>query len=266
MVLSALVDSRVMTDHDPNESRDAAAGAGADNDLVTGAGSGDASAAADASDAGADTAGAGADTAADASGAGADQPGDAELRARFQSEALPLLDQLYGHAMRMTRNPADAQDLVQETFTKAYAAFDTFKPGSNIRAWLYRIQTNLYINQYRRAKRTPYANPLEELEDWQLSGAESYTSPEHSSRSAEAEALDNLPASAVTDALAELPDNYRNVVLLADVEGFAYKEIAEVMDSPVGTVMSRLHRGRRMLRERLREYAAEYGIGLEEGK
>lgn len=191
---------------------------------------------------------------------------DAELRARFQAEALSLLDQLYGHAMRMTRNPADAQDLVQETFTKAYAAFDRFKPGSNIRAWLYRIQTNLYINQYRQAKRTPYANPLEELEDWQLSGAESYTAPQQSSRSAEAEALDNLPASAATDALADLPDNYRSVVLLADVEGFTYREIAEVMDTPVGTVMSRLHRARRMLRERLREYAAEYGIGLEEGK
>lgn len=226
-----LVDSRVMTDHDPHEPADPAADATGDDAVP--------------------------ESLADLS--------DAELAERFQAEALPLLDQLYGHAMRMTRNPADAQDLVQETFTKAFAAYRRFQPGTNIRAWLYRIQTNLYINDYRKAQRSPYPNALEDLEDWQLSGAESYTTPEASSRSAEAAALDNLPAKAVTDALAELPDNYRSVVLLADVEGFAYKEIAEVMGTPVGTVMSRLHRGRRMLRETLRDYAAEYGIGLEEG-
>ncbi|NLT25584.1 MAG: sigma-70 family RNA polymerase sigma factor [Microbacteriaceae bacterium] len=190
---------------------------------------------------------------------------DAELVELFEEQALPLLDQLYGHAMRMTRNPADAQDLVQETFAKALAAFGSFTQGTNLRAWLYRIQTNLYINDYRKAQRAPYPNALEELEDWQLSGAESYTADSGTaSRSAEAEALDHLPSDAVKDALAGIPDDFRVAVLLADVEGFAYKEIAEIMGTPVGTVMSRLHRGRKLLRESLREYAAEYGIGIEQ--
>lgn len=189
---------------------------------------------------------------------------DAQLRAAFEEQALPLLDQLYGHAMRMTRNPADAQDLVQETFAKALGAFRSFKQGTNIRAWLYRIQTNLFINEYRKAQRAPYPNALEDLEDWQLSGAESYTADDTASRSAEAEALDHLPSNAVKDALAELPDHFRMAVLLADVEGFAYKEIADMMGTPVGTVMSRLHRGRKVLRDKLRDYAAEYGIGMDE--
>ncbi|KAB1643677.1 sigma-70 family RNA polymerase sigma factor [Gulosibacter chungangensis] len=186
---------------------------------------------------------------------------DEELAALFEEQAMPLLDQLYGHAMRMTRNPADAQDLVQETFTKAFQSFRSFRQGTNLRAWLYRIQTNLYINQYRKAQREPYPNALEELEDWQLGGAESYTA-ESSARSAEAEAFDNLPSDAVKDALASLTDEFRMVVLLADVQGFAYKEIAEIMDTPVGTVMSRLHRGRKLLREKLQDYATEYGIGV----
>lgn len=185
------------------------------------------------------------------------------LATLFEEQAIPLLDQLYGHAMRMTRNPADAQDLVQETFTKAFQSFASFKQGTNLRAWLYRIQTNLYINNYRKQQRTPYQNPLEELEDWQLGGAESYTSTT-TSRSAEAEAVDNLPSDAVKDALAEIPEEFRVAVLLADVQGFSYKEIAEIMDTPTGTVMSRLHRGRKLLRDRLRDYAGEYGIGREQ--
>ncbi|MGO1542838.1 MAG: sigma-70 family RNA polymerase sigma factor [Gulosibacter sp.] len=187
---------------------------------------------------------------------------DEELAKLFDEQAMPLLDQLYGHAMRMTRNQADAQDLVQETFTKAFQSFRSYRQGTNLRAWLYRIQTNLYINQYRKAQREPYPNALDELEDWQLGGASSYTA-DSSSRSAEAEALDNLPSDAVKDALAELADEFRMAVLLADVQGFAYKEIAEIMDTPVGTVMSRLHRGRKLLREKLRDYATEYGIGVE---
>lgn len=186
-----------------------------------------------------------------------------DLAALFTEQAVPLLDQLYGHAMRMTRNPADAQDLVQETFAKAFKSFASFKQGTNLRAWLYRIQTNLYINEYRKQQRSPHQNPLEELADWQLGGAESATASS-SSRSAEAEALDNLPSQAVKDALAQVPEEFRQAVLLADVQGFSYKEIAEIMDTPTGTVMSRLHRGRKMLRELLRDYAREYGIGKED--
>lgn len=174
---------------------------------------------------------------------------------------MPLLDELYGHAMRLTRNPSDAEDLVQETYAKALAAFANFTPGTNLRAWLYRIQTNLCISEYRKRQRRPYEDQLEALEDWQMHGATSYTAASHS-RSAEAEAIDRLPSDLVKDALAQLPDEYRQAVLLSDVQGFSYSEIAEIMGTPKGTVMSRLHRGRRMLRELLREYASEYGIGL----
>ncbi|MFD0996769.1 sigma-70 family RNA polymerase sigma factor [Pseudoclavibacter chungangensis] len=197
---------------------------------------------------------------ADESTASDAEPSDAELTALFEEQALPFLDPLYAAAMRMTRNPADAQDLVQETFVKAYAAFRSFTQGTNLKAWLYRILTNLYINQYRKKKREPFTNPLEELEDWQLGSAESTTSHSRSNRSAEAEALERMPDSTVKEALQSLPDDFRMAVLLADVEGFAYKEIAEIMHTPVGTVMSRLHRGRRLLREKLGDYAREQGI------
>jgi RNA polymerase sigma-70 factor (ECF subfamily) len=176
----------------------------------------------------------------------------------FEEQAIPFLDQLYGAALRMTRNPADAQDLVQETFVKAYAAFAQFEQGTNLKAWLYRILTNTFINTYRKKQRDPYKGTISDMEDWQLGEAESATAM--SSRSAEAEAIDHLPDSAVKDALQSIPEDFRLAVYFADVEGFSYQEIADIMKTPVGTVMSRLHRGRRLLRGLLTDYAADRGI------
>jgi RNA polymerase sigma-70 factor, ECF subfamily len=181
-----------------------------------------------------------------------------ERAERFERDALPYLDQLYAAALRMTRNPADAEDLVQETYAKAYGAFHQFKQGTNLKAWLYRILTNTFINSYRKRQREPQQQMSEEIEDWQLARAESHTSS--GLKSAEAQALEHLPDSDVTEALQRVPDDFRMAVYLADVEGFAYKEIAEIMGTPVGTVMSRLHRGRRMLRDLLSDYARERGL------
>ena len=182
---------------------------------------------------------------------------EAERSARFEADALTYLDQLYGAALRMTRNPADAEDLVQETFAKAYASFAQFTPGTNLKAWLYRILTNTFINSYRKKQRQPLSSGSE-VEDWQLARAESHTST--GLRSAEMEALDRMPHSAVTQAMNELPADFRLAVYLADVEGFAYKEIAEIMGTPIGTVMSRLNRGRNQLRLKLADFAREQGL------
>nr|WP_245928628.1 sigma-70 family RNA polymerase sigma factor [Murinocardiopsis flavida] len=176
----------------------------------------------------------------------------------FATAVTPFADQLYPAALRMTRNSADAEDLVQETFTKAFANFHQFRAGTNLRAWLYRILTNTFINGYRKKQREPRQDSTDEIKDWQLAAADAHAST--GSRSAEAEVLDHLPDSAIRQALARLPEEFRLVVYLIDIEGFSYKEVAARMGTPLGTVMSRLHRARRQLRAMLADYARDRGL------
>jgi RNA polymerase sigma-70 factor (ECF subfamily) len=179
---------------------------------------------------------------------------------RFEEQAMEFMPSLYAAALRMTRNPADAEDLVQETYLKAYRGFHGFEQGTNLKAWLYRILTNTYINTYRAKKRRPDESDLEDVEDLylyrRLGGLEAATM----GRSAEDQLLDTYTDDEVKAALESLPEQFRMAVLLADVEGFAYKEIAEILDIPIGTVMSRLHRGRKGLQKKLYEFAVDRGL------
>jgi RNA polymerase sigma-70 factor (ECF subfamily) len=179
-------------------------------------------------------------------------------QATFEDDALQFAPQLYSAALRMTRNPADAEDIVQETFLKAYRAYDTFQAGTNLKAWLYRILTNTYINRYRKKQRRPSEVELGELQDLYLYrrlGEESGATP-----SAEEAVLDGLVDSDIKAAMESLPEHFMLPVYYADVEGFSYKEIAEILDIPIGTVMSRLHRGRKALQKKLWSVAEERGL------
>jgi RNA polymerase sigma-70 factor (ECF subfamily) len=176
-------------------------------------------------------------------------------QATFAEQATPFMDSLYAAAMRMTRNPADAEDLVQETYLKAFRGFGGFEQGTNLKAWLYRILTNTYINAYRAKKRRPDESDLEEVEDLYLYRRLGGLEAAAAGRSAEDELLDIYTDDEVKQAIEALPEQFRMAVLLADVEGFSYKEIADILDVPIGTVMSRIHRGRRALQKKLWDYA-----------
>jgi RNA polymerase sigma-70 factor (ECF subfamily) len=182
---------------------------------------------------------------------------DPALKERFERDAVPLLSGMYSSALRMTRNPSDAEDLVQETFLRAYRGFAGFQEGTNLKAWLYRILTNTFINSYRKKQREPKTVPDENVEDWYLYDR---LAAQSSEASAEATVLEAIPDEDVKAALDALPEAFRMAVLLADVEGFSYKEIAEILDIPIGTVMSRLHRGRRALEKALWQRTRERGL------
>jgi RNA polymerase sigma-70 factor (ECF subfamily) len=181
-------------------------------------------------------------------------------QATFEEDALQYARQLYSAAMRMTRNPADAEDLVQETFLKGYRAYGTFEEGTNLKAWLYRILTNTFINKYRTESRRPKQTDLADVEDLYMYRRIATGDSAEASRSTEDRVLDGLVESDIKQAVEELPENFRLPVLLADLEGFSYKEIAEILDIPIGTVMSRLHRGRKAMQKRLWEFARQRGL------
>ncbi len=186
-----------------------------------------------------------------------DQADRSDLESRFEAEALPLLPGMYSAAYRLTRNPSDAEDLVQETFLRAYRAFHQFESGTNLKAWLYRILMNTFINSYRKRQREPQTVSDDEIADWYLYSKMNEAGLEPS---AETSVIESLPDEEVQEALSSLPEQFRVAVLLADVEGFSYKEIAEITGVPIGTVMSRLHRGRKALQKRLWDVVRERGL------
>jgi RNA polymerase sigma-70 factor (ECF subfamily) len=185
---------------------------------------------------------------------------DPQLKARFQHDATPLLAQLYRHALRITGDPTDAEDLLQDTLVHAYNGFPTFRPGSNLGAWMYRILINTYINSYRKRQRQPAQSPTADFTDPELMAGARHSAT--GLRSAEDEALDGLPDKRIRAAMRAIPEQFRTAIYYADVEGYRYKEIAEIMDTPIGTVISRLHRGRRLLRELLADVAEQRGYEL----
>ena len=181
-------------------------------------------------------------------------------QATFADQAMGFMPSLYSAALRMTRNPADAEDLVQETYLKAYRSFASFTEGTNLKAWLYRILTNTYINTYRAKQRRPVESDLDDVEDLYLYRRIGALEHVAASRSAEEQLMDVFSEGEVKAALDNLPDTFRMPVYLADVEGFSYKEIAEILDIPIGTVMSRLHRGRKALQKALFDFGMERGL------
>ncbi len=181
-------------------------------------------------------------------------------QAKFADLAMEHMPSLYTAALRMTRNPSDAEDLVQDTYLKAYRGFGGFQEGTNLKAWLYRILTNTYINAYRAKKRRPELTDIDDVEDLYLYHRLGGLEAASTRQSAEEQVLEHFTEAEVKDAIEALPEQFRLAVLLGDVEGFSYKEIAEILDVPIGTVMSRLHRGRKALQRRLYEFGRERGL------
>ena len=179
-------------------------------------------------------------------------------RDTFADDAMQFAPQLYSAALRMTRNAADAEDIVQETYLRAYRSYESFEKGTNLRAWLFRILTNTFINAYRAKQRRPQETDVDDVDDLYL--YRRVRSADVSSRSAEETLFDLFTDDEVKQALEDLPESFRLPVLLADVEGFSYREIAEMLDVPIGTVMSRLHRGRKSMQKALAQFAAERGL------